>query len=87
MARDSVAARDDAGFGHPGEGTESGATSVNERGQIVGASFTNSVVNPTTGFPTLAPFLWENGRMRNLGTLGLNGTVIPGKFFKKMLVR
>lgn len=52
------------------DGTESGATAVNERGQIVGGSFTNSVVNPSTGFPTLAPFLWENGRMRNLGTLG-----------------
>ncbi len=57
-------------LGALGEGTESGAVSVNERGQIVGASFTNSVVNPSTGFPTLAPFLWENGRMRNLGTLG-----------------
>jgi len=57
-------------LGTLGEGTESGAVSVNERGQIVGASFTNSVVNPSTGFPTLAPFLWENGRMRNLGTLG-----------------
>jgi probable HAF family extracellular repeat protein len=52
------------------DGTESGATAVNEHGQIVGGSFTNSVVNPSTGFPTLAPFLWENGRMRNLGTLG-----------------
>ncbi len=57
-------------LGTLGEGTESAATSVNNRGQIVGASFTNSVVNPSTGFPTLAPFLWENGGMRNLGTLG-----------------
>lgn len=52
------------------DGTESGAGAINDRGQIVGASFTNSVVNPSTGFPTLAPFLWENGRMINLGTLG-----------------
>lgn len=52
------------------DGRDSGAAFVNERGQIVGASFTNSVVNPSTGFPTVAPFLWENGRMRNLGTLG-----------------
>ena len=57
-------------LGTLGDGIESGATSVNERGQIVGGSFTNSVVNPSTGFPTLAPFLWEDGLMRNLGTLG-----------------
>jgi probable HAF family extracellular repeat protein len=57
-------------LGTLGDGTESGAGAINDRGQIVGASFTNSVVNPSTGFPTLAPFLWENGRMRNLGTLG-----------------
>jgi probable HAF family extracellular repeat protein len=57
-------------LGTLGDGTESAAVYVNERGQIVGASFTNSVINPSTGFPTLAPFLWENGRMKNLGTLG-----------------
>jgi probable HAF family extracellular repeat protein len=57
-------------LGTLGDGTGSAATSVNERGQIIGVSFADSVVNPSTGYPTLAPFLWENGRMRNLGTLG-----------------
>lgn len=51
-------------------GTDSATGGVNERGQIAGISFTNSIVNPATGFPTLDPFLWTNGKMLDLGTLG-----------------
>jgi probable HAF family extracellular repeat protein len=51
-------------------GNDANAFFVNERGQIVGQSFTNAIPNPATGIPTQAPFLWENGRMLDLGTLG-----------------
>jgi probable HAF family extracellular repeat protein len=51
-------------------GNDAAAMLINERGQIAGVSYTNTTPNPATGAPTLAPFLWEDGRMRDLGTLG-----------------
>jgi probable HAF family extracellular repeat protein len=51
-------------------GTDSAAFAINDRGQIAGWSFTNTTPNPSTGVPTLDPFLWENGKMLDLGTLG-----------------
>jgi probable HAF family extracellular repeat protein len=59
-------------------GTDSAAFLINERGQIAGLSFTNSTPNPvldacsfwSQNLPTLDPFLWKDGKMIDLGTLG-----------------
>jgi len=44
-------------------GPDAFAIDINDRGQILGVSFIDSIPDPTTGVPTLDGFLWENGKM------------------------
>jgi probable HAF family extracellular repeat protein len=46
--------------------------SVNQRRQVAGTSFTSSMPGPPFGIPPLEPFLWHDGVMISLGTLGGN---------------
>ena len=52
-------------------GPESFAFLLNERGQVAGMSFPNSIPSSNCPFPLIThPFLWEDGKMVDLGALG-----------------
>jgi probable HAF family extracellular repeat protein len=51
-------------------GPDSQGFYINKRGEIAGLSTTNNTPNQTTGIPTVDPFVWKDGRMIDLGTLG-----------------
>ena len=54
-------------------GNDAVAYLVNEPGEVAGVSYTNTIPNITTGVPTQHAFLWQRGRMLDIGSLG--GTV------------
>jgi probable HAF family extracellular repeat protein len=61
--------RDLGTLGGPDSGASQGCN--NQRSDLVaGASFLNSTPNPATGFPTQHSFLWANGTMTDIPTLG-----------------
>jgi probable HAF family extracellular repeat protein len=49
----------------PGPGCNNQRTGV-----VVGVSYTNFTPNDSTGIPTQDPFVWDNGKMTDLGNLG-----------------
>ncbi len=56
-------------------GPDSFAIFVSDRGAIAGVSYTSSIPDPTQTFcgqdiPPQDPFLWESGRMIDIGSLG-----------------
>jgi probable HAF family extracellular repeat protein len=59
-------------LGTLGTGNDAAAIFVNERGQVAGVSFTDTILN-ASGVPTQDPFFWDDGKMVDIGTLG--GTI------------
>ncbi|MGE5209057.1 MAG: hypothetical protein ACM3KL_06980, partial [Alphaproteobacteria bacterium] len=69
-------------------GNDSFASLLNEAGAACGFSSTDTKINDTTGLLTIHPFLWVNGEMHDLGTLGgtlaTTGSFVDGPFGRVM---
>jgi probable HAF family extracellular repeat protein len=51
-------------------GPDTWAVFINALGQIAGTSYTSYVVDPNTGTPPVGVFVWQNGKMQDIGNLG-----------------
>ena len=51
-------------------GNDAAVQAINERGVVAGLSYTSTEINDTTGLPTVHPFVWTNGTMQDVGSLG-----------------
>lgn len=51
-------------------GPDSCALWINQRGELAGHSFTSFTPDFGTGIPAFDPFIWKNGKMTDLGSLG-----------------
>jgi probable HAF family extracellular repeat protein len=58
-------------------GPDAMALGINERGQIAGNSYVNFKASPGCGTLTTGAFLWEKGKMQDLGSLGGTCTQVP----------
>ncbi len=51
-------------------GPDTWVSFINDAGQIAGASFTSDALDPLTGTPSVGVFLWQHGKMKDIGNLG-----------------
>jgi probable HAF family extracellular repeat protein len=59
-------------------GPDTAMEALNARGQIAGSAYTSTTIDPITNAPITHPFLYSDGRMRDLGTLGGTSAVFGG---------
>ena len=73
-------------LGTLGDGPDSFALFINERGQVGGMSYTSSVPDPITGIPPIHAFLWEHSQMIDIPSLGGASTGVSGLNIKGQVI-